>query len=501
MMDCSSPRATRFAAFVAFAGLELALWAALYGAYLIVRGLAIGTPGEADAHAADVVGFERALGLFHERQLQHALRPAADVLSVYYVLGFGPLIAAVALWLALRQPARYRELRDALLLSIGLATIVFVAFPTAPPRLVPGLGIGDTVGLAGHDTGSFMGIRFDPYAAVPSMHVGWSAILAYAGFRATRRGLPRTFFLVHPALMLVTVTSTGNHFFLDAVAGLAVAGVAISQERWYPEAARKAAAIARYPPSVGWGSPFEQMNVSARIGPFFPAALPGGSNTGYMSATRACRAAATRAIVASIERKNGSIRARCSTSRFHAPARMICALGVAARSRATMESRRDPNAASPARECDSMQRRSPVHAGARRSPSTAARIRASAIGLPRVGGSESREHEARPRPRPPSRPAPEGADGRGRVSSSPSRRAVDRPRGVQLGSGTIRMYGLGSSQVPKSSLASSLVTEPAMMTSSPCCQLTGVETLCLAVSWRESMTRRTSSKLRPVVMG
>jgi len=35
------------------------------------------------------------------------------------------------------------------------------------------------------------------------------------------------------------------------------------------------------------------------------------------------------------------------------------------------------------------------------------------------------------------------------------------------GCGTMRMYGFGSSQLPKSSFASSLETEPAMITSSP----------------------------------
>ena len=63
------------------------------------------------------------------------------------------------------------------------------------------------------------------------------------------------------------------------------------------------------------------------------------------------------------------------------------------------------------------------------------------------------------------------------------------------------MYGFGDSHSPKSSFASSFETEPAMITSSPCFQFTGVATLCYAVSWSESITRRTSSKLRPVVMG
>src|SRR5205823_3888401 len=59
------------------------------------------------------------------------------------------------------------------------------------------------------------------------------------------------------------------------------------------------------------------------------------------------------------------------------------------------------------------------------------------------------------------------------------------------GSGTTRMYGFGASQSPKISRASSSETEPAMITSSPCFQFTGVETRCFAVSWSESITRST----------
>ncbi len=40
-----------------------------------------------------------------------------------------------------------------------------------------------------------------------------------------------------------------------------------------------------------------------------------------------------------------------------------------------------------------------------------------------------------------------------------------------------------------------------MITSSPCFQSAGVATLCFAFSCMESITRRISSKLRPVVIG
>src|SRR2546425_3574171 len=78
---------------------------------------------------------------------------------------------------------------------------------------------------------------------------------------------------------------------------------------------------------------------------------------------------------------------------------------------------------------------------------------------------------------------------------------VERRR-QPFGCGTIRRYGLGAFQpLGYTFFASSSETEPAMMTSSPCFQLTGVETLCFAVNCNESITRSTSSKLRPVVIG
>lgn len=218
------PRSRRLLRFAAF---ELAIWAALYGAYLVVRGLTIGSTQDAIAHASDVVHVEQAAGLFHEETLQSALSGLHDVLSAYYMLGFAPLIGVVVVWLALKRPDVYRELRTVLLFSIALATVVFIVFPTAPPRLVPGLGIADTVGLGGHDTGSFAGIKFNPYAAVPSMHVGWSLLIGLYGIRAVSRPVLRAFFLLHPVVMTVAVTATGNHYFFDSLAGIGVALLAL----------------------------------------------------------------------------------------------------------------------------------------------------------------------------------------------------------------------------------------------------------------------------------
>jgi hypothetical protein len=218
------PRPPQLSRFVFF---ELAVWASLYPVYLTIRGQTISEPGVAIDHAVEVTNLERTLALFHEAGLQHLLSFAHAFFSAYYMLGFGPLIATVLVWLGVKHRDRYRELRSLLLASLGLAVIGYVAYPTAPPRLVPSLGIADTVGLSAHDTGSVAGIKFNPYAAMPSMHVGWSVLVGLVGFRATRNRALRAFFVLHPLVMAVTVTATGNHYFLDSIAGASAAGVAI----------------------------------------------------------------------------------------------------------------------------------------------------------------------------------------------------------------------------------------------------------------------------------
>jgi hypothetical protein len=220
-----------------FTGFELGLWASLYGAYLALRNLTIGSADEAFSNAATVVDLERAVGIFHEVGVQQTLALGLGLerfFDAYYMIGFGPAIFTTLLWLGLRHRDAYRQLRTVLLLSIGIASLAYVLLPTAPPRLVEGLGIADTVGLAGHDSGSFAGIKFNPYAAMPSMHVGWSLLVGIIGFRVARRPLLRVLFAVHPILMALTVTATGNHYFLDSIVGIAVAlaALAIVNARW-----------------------------------------------------------------------------------------------------------------------------------------------------------------------------------------------------------------------------------------------------------------------------
>jgi hypothetical protein len=222
------PRASReSAATPRFVARELALWGAVYPLYLAIRGWSIADPEHAFADAWHVIGFERKLDLFHEFSLQRRLAPLEGFFSSYYMLGFAPVVASVLVWLARSRRRLYVDLRTLLFISLGIALIAYVLFPTAPPRLVPGLRISDTVGLASHDSGSFAGVRFDPYAAMPSLHVGWSVLVAVVVFRATSRVCLRALAVAHPVLMALAVTATGNHYLVDSLAGALVALLAI----------------------------------------------------------------------------------------------------------------------------------------------------------------------------------------------------------------------------------------------------------------------------------
>ena len=177
-------------------------------------------------NANDVVEFERRTGLFHEQALQGLVLPhlwLLQALNAVYMWGHLPLIIVVATWLFCLHRQQYRLLRNALLISGGLALIFFYGFPVAPPRLVPALHLRDTAAMVSsvYDTVEPK-VFFNPYAAMPSMHIGWDLLLgvALALWSSVRVLRWAGWFL--PFAMLFAVVVTGNHFIVDGIAGAAV---------------------------------------------------------------------------------------------------------------------------------------------------------------------------------------------------------------------------------------------------------------------------------------
>ncbi len=201
----------------------------LYGLYELARGLVGTDTAEADAHAHRLVALERSLHLFVEANVQRAVQTLpglTSLLGVAYLTLHLAVTAGVLLWLHRRRPEGFPFVRTALLLASGLALVGFLLYPTAPPRLA-GVGIADTVSGAHIDLNrGLVSALYNPYAAVPSMHIGYALLVAVALLRHGRRLLVRAVGALYPPFVLLVIVATGNHFFLDAAAGALVAGLA-----------------------------------------------------------------------------------------------------------------------------------------------------------------------------------------------------------------------------------------------------------------------------------
>lgn len=201
------------------------LLAVAVAVYFGVRSLTVGSAGVAHENADRVVGLERSLGIFVEQDLQALvlrMDGAPQVLNAIYIYGHWPVIVTVLTWLAWRRRNAFLLYRNALLISGVIGMVVVATFPVAPPRLMD-LGFIDTVTLHSEAYRVLQPPSFtNQYAAMPSFHVGWDLLIGIALVREGGRRWTRVVGTVLPALMLLTVVATGNHYLLDAVVGDAI---------------------------------------------------------------------------------------------------------------------------------------------------------------------------------------------------------------------------------------------------------------------------------------
>ena len=208
---------------------EAILVLGLYGLYEVARGLAVGDADEALVNARRIVALEQSTGVFVEGRVQdavHVLPGLIDLLDVSYLTLHLAGTVAVLIWLHQRRPAVFPFVRTTLVLASGLALVGYLAFPTAPPRLSE-IGIVDTVSNAHFDLNTgLVSALYNPYAAVPSMHVGYALIVAASLLRYRSRRLGLLIGILYVQFVVLVVVGTGNHFLFDAVVGAAVAVVA-----------------------------------------------------------------------------------------------------------------------------------------------------------------------------------------------------------------------------------------------------------------------------------
>lgn len=208
---------------------EVLVVVGLYATYELARGLVAGDSVEAEHHARRVVALERSLHVFVEGDVQrfaHGVPVLVTLLGGAYLTMHLTVSAGVLLWLHRRRPAGFAFARTALLVASALALVGYLVYPTAPPRMA-GIGIADTISSRHLDLDhGLVSFFYNPYAAVPSMHIGYALIIAATVVSEVRSPIARALALLYPLVVLLVIVATGNHFFFDAAAGAAVAVVA-----------------------------------------------------------------------------------------------------------------------------------------------------------------------------------------------------------------------------------------------------------------------------------
>ncbi len=241
---------------------EAVIVAVFYGVYSWTRNLfgsnkiaADGIPEQAFTNAERVIRTELWLNLFHEQTVQAWFLPYERFIqfwNVYYGTAHFVVTAGVFVLLYVKRADVFPQWRNTLAFMTALAIIGFAWFPLMPPRLLDqpcprddpakygaeciesdlrpdgGFGFVDTLAEYGgpwsfeSDT---MASISNQYAAMPSLHIGWSTWCAIAVWPLIRRRWMKALVLLYPLVTLFCIVVTGNHFWLDGVGGLIAFGV------------------------------------------------------------------------------------------------------------------------------------------------------------------------------------------------------------------------------------------------------------------------------------
>jgi membrane-associated phospholipid phosphatase len=214
-------------------GLQLAIWFGFLLGYQVVRGVADRSPGEALRNGARVIDFERSASGLWELTLQgwlgshHLLETLAS--WTYWNSEF-TVLCLTLLFVYLRRHDSFHRFRNTILLANVIGLIGYVAMPTAPPRMFPDAGFVDTLAAFGglnHGSG-LVELASNQYAAMPSIHSADALVIGLSMALACRSWWARALWAAWPAWVWFCVMATGNHFWLDVAAGIAVAAVALS---------------------------------------------------------------------------------------------------------------------------------------------------------------------------------------------------------------------------------------------------------------------------------
>jgi len=211
---------------------QIVLVGVAYGAYSLVRGLVAGDGSAAFQHARDLIQLERTMHVFVEPSVQawasssHLLM---DFSSWLYVNAQTSITLTALIYLYVRHNRSFYFVRNMFAIAMLIALVGYAVFPTAPPRFLPEWGfidsVSDLTGVHVSHASASMNALFNPYAAVPSMHVAFALMIGWPLASLSRTRVASVLWRLYPLLIAFVIVATANHFILDAILGALTAGV------------------------------------------------------------------------------------------------------------------------------------------------------------------------------------------------------------------------------------------------------------------------------------
>lgn len=263
------PQTTHFTASAPQWWREVLIATAFYLIYSAIRNV-FGASAEsrtiAFRHARGIIKIESWFGLWVEPAIQqwYLALPFNGFIrfwNIFYGTAHFFVTIGVLVYTFARAPRRYAFARTMLAATTALALVGFATYTLMPPRLLDangpygacsGLeqgcneyGLIDTIerwgGIWKFGEGGMAAVS-NQYAAMPSLHFGWSAWCAVTMILVIGAGRRRWLWILYPAITTFCIIITANHYWLDAffgglvlLGGVATAIATRALSRWWNE--------------------------------------------------------------------------------------------------------------------------------------------------------------------------------------------------------------------------------------------------------------------------
>jgi membrane-associated phospholipid phosphatase len=212
---------------------QIAIWFGFLAVYQAARGIADRNPAQAFENGLRVINVEQHIHGLVELSFQRFVDSSNFLMNVaswtYWNSEF-TVVGLALLWVYLRRHEAFTRFRNTILLANVIGLVGYIVLPTAPPRMFPDFGFDDTLSQfssLNHGSG-LVNFVANPYAAMPSLHAADALILGIVLVAVCRNWFAKIVWALWPGWVWFSVMATGNHFWLDVVAGIFVALVALS---------------------------------------------------------------------------------------------------------------------------------------------------------------------------------------------------------------------------------------------------------------------------------